>query len=94
MAFVAWLAAGLVFTSYFMKTIVPLRVVAIASNVAFIVYALPGLRYGIFDKVLPILVLHCALLPLNVLRVREVTGNIKAIRSLQSANGAPDFLVP
>jgi hypothetical protein len=39
-------------------------------------------------------VLHCALLPLNVLRLREVTGNIKAIRSLQSADGAPDFLIP
>ncbi len=94
MAFVAWLAAGLVFASFFMKTIVPLRTLALASNVAFIVYALLGLHYGIFDKVLPILVLHCALLPLNMLRLREVTGNIKAIRSLQSAHGAHDFLIP
>jgi hypothetical protein len=35
----AWLAAFLVFSSFFMKTIVPLRIVAAVSNVAFIVYA-------------------------------------------------------
>ncbi len=36
MQIVAWIAAGLVFASFFMKTIVPLRAVAIASNLAFI----------------------------------------------------------
>lgn len=94
MELVAWLAAGLVFASFFMKTIVPLRTLAIAGNLAFIVYGLLGLRYGIFDKVLPILVLHCALLPLNVLRLREVTGNIRAIRSMRTADDAPDILIP
>jgi hypothetical protein len=67
----AWLASTLVFTSFFMKTMVPLRIVAIASNIAFIVYALLGARYGIFEKVLPILVLHSMLLPLNLFRVHE-----------------------
>jgi CRP/FNR family transcriptional regulator, cyclic AMP receptor protein len=94
MGVVAWLAAALVFASFFMKTIVPLRTLAIAGNVAFIVYGLLGLRYGIFDKVLPILVLHIALLPLNVLRLREVTGNIKAIRTMKTLGSASDFLVP
>jgi CRP-like cAMP-binding protein len=39
-------------------------------------------------------VLHCALLPLNVLRLREVTGNIRAIRSMRTADDAPDILIP
>ena len=38
----AWLAAFLVFSSFFMKTIVPLRIIAVVSNAAFIVYALLG----------------------------------------------------
>jgi len=69
----AWLAAFLVFSSFFMKTIVPLRIVAMVSNLAFIVYALLGLAYGVFGRVYPILVLHSLLLPLNVLRLRQLS---------------------
>jgi hypothetical protein len=72
MQFVAWLAAALVFTSFFMKTMLPLRCVAISSNIAFIAFALLGYENGVFDKVLPILVLHTALLPLNLHRLRQV----------------------
>jgi CRP/FNR family transcriptional regulator, cyclic AMP receptor protein len=71
MEIAAWVASGFVFTTFFMKTMVALRIVAIASNIAFIAYALLGLRYGIFEKVLPIFVLHSMLLPLNVLRLCE-----------------------
>jgi CRP/FNR family transcriptional regulator, cyclic AMP receptor protein len=67
----AWVAAVLVFSSFFMRTMTPLRVVAISSNVAFIGYALLGLVYGVFGRVYPILVLHSSLLPLNVLRLRQ-----------------------
>jgi hypothetical protein len=75
----AWVAALLVFSSFFMKTMIPLRVVAISSNVAFIAYALLGLRYGIFGRVYPILVLHASLLPLNILRLRQIERLIKAV---------------
>jgi CRP/FNR family transcriptional regulator, cyclic AMP receptor protein len=94
MVLLAWLAAGLVFLSFFMKTIVPLRTVAIFSNLTFIGYSLLGLRYGIFDKVLPILVLHCALLPLNWLRLHEVKSKIKAVRAMKSGDGAAELLTP
>ena len=67
----AWVAAALVFSSFFMRTMIPLRLVAIVSNVAFIGYALLGLVYGVFGRVYPILVLHSSLLPLNVLRLRQ-----------------------
>jgi hypothetical protein len=49
----AWVAALLVFSSFFMKTMILLRVVAITSNAAFITYAMLGLRYGIFGRVYP-----------------------------------------
>ena len=94
MQFVAWFAAALVFSSFFMKTIVPLRALAIASNVVFIGYALLGLHYGIFDKVLPILVLHTALLPLNIIRLNEVRRTIKSIRQMRVGTHPNDFLIP
>lgn len=89
----AWLAAVLVFSSFFMKTMVPLRVVAVTSNVAFIAYALLGLKYGIFGRVYPILVLHSSLLPLNVLRLRQIRRLINAVNTA-STSEALEFLVP
>jgi CRP/FNR family transcriptional regulator, cyclic AMP receptor protein len=89
----AWLAALLVFSSFFMKTMIPLRVLAIASNVAFIAFALLGLKYGIFGRVYPILVLHSSLLPLNVLRLRQIKTLINAVNRA-STSDAFEYLVP
>jgi hypothetical protein len=41
-----WIAAALVFSTFFMKTMVRLRLVAIAGSVAFMTYGLLGLAYG------------------------------------------------
>ena len=57
-----YLAAGIVFLTFCMKTMLTLRVIAIVSNVAFIAYALAA-------GLTPILVLHGALLPMNVMRL-------------------------
>jgi CRP/FNR family transcriptional regulator, cyclic AMP receptor protein len=56
--FAGYMAAGLVFATFYMKTMIPLRLVGITSNVAFLVYAW-------LDALVPVLVLHSALLPLN-----------------------------
>lgn len=77
----AWVASLLVFSSFFMKTMVPLRLVAIASNLAFITYALLGLQSGVFSKVYPILVLHSCLLPLNVVRLAQIRGMTRVAES-------------
>ena len=94
MQLIAWIAATLVFASFFMKTIVPLRTVAIVSNLVFIAYALLGLHYGIFDKVLPIFVLHAALLPLNWLRLREVRNSIRSVRDMKAGGPPHAYLLP
>jgi CRP/FNR family transcriptional regulator, cyclic AMP receptor protein len=75
-----WLAALLVFATFFMKTMIPLRVVAIASNIAFMAYALLGLEFGVFGRLYPILVLHATLLPLNLVRLRQITTLTRAVR--------------
>src|SRR5919198_6215417 len=89
----AWVAAFLVFSSFFMKTIIPLRIVALVSNVAFIGYALLGLTYGVFGRLYPILVLHSCLLPLNVLRLRQVRTLISAVHEASDVE-AVHALVP
>jgi len=59
-----WLAAGLVFAAFYARQMAPLRGLAIASNLAFISYAS-------LDHLWPIIVLHAAMLPLNLLRLRQ-----------------------
>src|SRR5262245_61706339 len=76
-----------------MRTMIPLRIVAIASNVAFIAYALLGLRYGVFDRLYPILVLHSTLLPLNLVRLRELKRMIESVRAT-NADEAMEALIP
>jgi CRP/FNR family transcriptional regulator, cyclic AMP receptor protein len=88
-----WVAAVLVFSAFFMRTMIPLRIAAIASNLAFIAYALLGLRYGVFDRLYPILVLHSTLLPLNVIRLRELKRMIATVRA-SSADDAIQALIP
>ena len=89
----AWVAAILVFSSFFMKTMIPLRIVAITSNVAFVTYALLGLKYGIFGRVYPILVLHSSLLPLNVLRLRQIKRLINAVNAAGKSETF-EYLIP
>jgi len=94
MVWMGWLAAALVFASFFMKTIVPLRGFSIASNVAFIVYGVIGVSQGLLSVVGPILLLHSLLLPLNLLRLREITQAIASVRRMRSADSANDILMP
>src|SRR5262249_15911846 len=62
---VGYAASLLVFSTFYMKTMIPLRCVAITSNVAF-------LTYGYFAGLYPVFLLHAVLLPLNVLRLRQM----------------------
>jgi hypothetical protein len=59
-----WFAASLVFATFCARDMVPLRILAIASNVAFI-------GYGYLDHLWPIVVVHVAMLPMNAIRFRQ-----------------------
>ncbi|MFN0304247.1 MAG: hypothetical protein ACKVQU_28265 [Burkholderiales bacterium] len=62
---IGYIAASLVLATFCMRSIRTLRFVAIASNLAFIVY-------GYFGDLIPILVLHAVLLPMNIVRLLEL----------------------
>jgi len=66
---VGYLAAGLVFAAFCMREILHLRIVAVASNVAF-------LAYGIALGLMPVWLLHLVLLPVNLMRLWQFVGRI------------------
>jgi hypothetical protein len=68
-----YVASALVFSTFYMKTMIPLRVAAIASNVAFI-------TYGYFGHLRPVLLLLVVLLPLNAIRLVQMRRLSAAIQ--------------
>jgi hypothetical protein len=64
-------ASALVFLTFYMKEMVPLRAAALCSNLCF-------LAYGISLKLGPVVALHAALIPINLWRLAEVLSAGKA----------------
>ncbi|HWV51271.1 Crp/Fnr family transcriptional regulator [Pseudorhodoplanes sp.] len=71
-----YVASAFVFTTFSMKTMVPLRVIAISSNVLFI-------AYGYLHPAYPVLLLHLLLLPLNYWRLRQM---LTLVRETEAAH--------
>lgn len=84
---VGYCASLLVFCAFYMKTMIPLRCVAIASNVAFITYGFAGGLY-------PVLVLHVVLLPLNCLRLLQMRTLIRRVREASRGDMSMEWLIP
>lgn len=85
--FAGYLASFLVFSTFYMKRMIPLRLTAIASNVAFIAYAW-------LDDLTPILILHGALLPLNLYRLVELRTLIERVVKASNEDFSIDSLLP
>jgi CRP/FNR family transcriptional regulator, cyclic AMP receptor protein len=72
--FTGYVASTLVLLTFMSKDMHLLRVIAILSNLAFI-------SYGKLASLPPVLGLHLVLLPLNILRLREIITTQPAHRS-------------
>jgi hypothetical protein len=83
--FFGYFASALVFATFFMRSRSRLRQVAIASNLAFI-------AYGFIGNVIPVLVLHVCLLPLNIWRLWEIEQTHKAILAAINGDLQADWL--
>lgn len=84
---IGYLASLLVFSTFYMKTMIPLRCVAIASNFAFI-------AYGFFGRLYPVLILHLLLLPLNVMRLLQIRQLIKDIKNASRGGFSFESMIP
>jgi CRP/FNR family cyclic AMP-dependent transcriptional regulator len=80
-------ASALVFSAFYMKAMVPLRAIAIASNVAF-------MGYGLGASLYPVLILHAVLLPLNCLRLLQMRSMIRRVRAGLQGDSCVEWLIP
>lgn len=69
---VGYCAALLVFLTFAMKTMIPLRIVGLISNVFFI-------AYGYLDAAYLVLFLHIVLLPLNAWRLHQMLDLVRQV---------------
>jgi cyclic nucleotide-binding protein len=74
-----YVAAILVFVTFWMKTMVPLRILGIGSNLFF-------MAYGYLAAAYPPLLLHMILLPLNIVRLREMKLLVKQVEKAASSD--------
>lgn len=81
------LGVGFSFASFVMKSMVPLRALALVSNVCFI-------AYGYVESLLPSLVLNTALLPVNARRLWEITKLSKEITRATRESPVSQWLLP
>jgi hypothetical protein len=70
--YVGFLAALTVLATFCMDTILPLRGLAIASNILFIVY-------GFAAQLYPVLLLHAVLLPINISKIVQIVRRTDSI---------------
>lgn len=85
---VGYLAAAFTLAAYSMRTMLPLRVVAIAANMSFITWSFAA-------GITPTLLLHGILLPFNSYRLWEIVNQTRQARAArQSAVDLAGFLAP
>lgn len=66
-------ASAAVLATFCMSTMIPLRIMALVSNVLF-------MAYGYADHLYPVLILHALLLPVNVLRLMQLRRLLSDMR--------------
>jgi CRP/FNR family transcriptional regulator, cyclic AMP receptor protein len=79
---IGYVGSFLMFLTFFMKTMIPLRITAIAANCVMIIYTASA-------GIMPVLILQSCLLPLNILRFVQMKRLVARVK--QSAQGKLDL---
>ena len=82
-----YLGALLTLATFSMKTMLHLRMAGIVANLAFI-------AYGAMGHIYPVLLLHLALLPLNIWRLHQLLRLSRQISAATAGGRAMDWLKP
>jgi CRP/FNR family cyclic AMP-dependent transcriptional regulator len=80
-------ASSAVLATFCMKTMRPLRILAVGSNVLFACY-------GFLDGIYPVLILHIVLFPINVMRLVQVQRLTRHVAAAAGAELSMAELVP
>ena len=90
----SWAGAAVVLITFFVKTLTPLRLLAMLSNIIFVNYAiLLGLDNG-FDGIWSVIILHCTLFPLNAFRLYQMRCLIREVSEAATNNDIIKHLIP
>ena len=82
-----YLASGVVFSTFWMKTMIPLRILGLASNILFF-------SYGLYSGLEPIVLLHGFLFPLNALRLYQAMELKRRIHTMAHSEFDVKLLLP
>jgi len=80
-------ASAAVLATFCMSTMIPLRVMALASNALFI-------AYGYADHLFPVLLLHTLLLPVNAFRLIQFHRLVQQMREIPGEDLSIQTLLP
>ena len=84
---IGYVGSALVVTSFTMKNMLWLRYVAVLSNVAF-------LGYGFLGELWPVFGLHLVLLPLNLVRIRQLRRLMAIAGRADTSTFPADLIIP
>ncbi len=82
-----YVASASVLITFCMSTMVPLRIIAIGSNVLFA-------AFGAFAHIYPVLALHLVLFPVNVTRLVQILRLIRGVREAHASDLSMESLLP
>jgi hypothetical protein len=82
-----YVASALMLSTFGTRTMIPLRILGICSSIAF-------LAYGYLEDLVPILVLHCLMLPTNVWRLVQILRLSRRIHETAQGDLPIDRLLP
>ena len=82
-----FIGALLTLASYLMKSMLPLRLMALAANVFFV-------AYGYLESALPSLMLYAAMIPINAKKVYEIKKLVRAIENAKADTPVSEWLLP
>jgi CRP-like cAMP-binding protein len=80
-------ASAAVLATFLMRTMIPLRVLALVSNVLFV-------SYGYFNHVYPVLILHAILFPVNLRRLLQFQRLIREVKNAHRKEISIESLLP
>ena len=84
---VGWAASAAVLATFCVNTMMPLRVLAIISNVLFC-------AYGAVAHIFPVLILHAILLPVNVVRLVQIRRLVHGMQAAENSELSVPSLLP
>ena len=84
---VGWAASAAVLATFCMNTMVPLRALAIVSNVLFC-------AFGAVAHIYPVLILHAILMPVNVTRLVQIWRLVRGMQATNNADLSIQALLP